>query len=448
MNNLTEGRPLRQILRFALPLLLGNLFQQTYNIVDAAIVGRCLGSGALASVGASTSVQFLVLGFCTGTCAGFAIPIAQHFGAKHVPQLKSCVFHALTLTGIIALALTALCAVLCGAILHLLQVPGEIFSGAHVYLLIIFLGMPFTLLYNMLASILRAIGDSRTPFLFLVLSTVLNVILDVMTIVLWHMGVAGAALATIFSQAVSGILCAVYIARHVPFLWLDEQSRRFSKTTARNMLMVGVPMGLQFSITAIGSMVVQSSNNALGSVYISGFTAAMKVKMFLMCPFDALGTGVATFCGQNYGARRPDRIRQGLKDGLLVGIGYGLASGLVLILLGRTLSALFVSEEAVLNAAGQYLRVIAFFWWCLSPVCVARTTTQALGFTGRAVISGVVEMFARTVVAAALSGSLGFTAICMADPAAWSLATAYITPVCYYSIRQIEERLKAESAQD
>ena len=438
VRNLTEGRPLPQILRFALPLLLGNLFQQTYSIVDAAIVGRCLGENALAGVGASSSVQFLVLGFSIGTCSGFGVPIAQHFGAGNHKALKSCAYHALILSAWIAGILTLVCAIACGGILHLLHTPNNIYENAYSYLLIIFLGLPFTLLYNLLSGILRAIGDSRTPFLFLALSTVLNIVLDLMSILLWHMGVTGAALATIVSQAVSGILCGIYILRHVPTLWLTRDDMRFQPDTARNMLLMGVPMGLQSSITAIGSMVMQSSNNALGSVYVSGFTAGMKLKQFAMCPFDALSIAVSTFCGQNLGAKQFTRIRQGLRIGFETGVIYGAFAGLILIFLGRPLSTIFVTAPDVLDASAQYLRALGMFYWVIGFLAIARMTTQGLGFTGLAVISGVLEMVARVAVSTTLVPRFGFNAVCFTDQSAWILATLYIVPTCLICVRRLE----------
>ena len=446
MKSMTEGRPLPLIAGFALPLLLGNLFQQTYNLADAAIVGRLLGPGALAGVGASSSVQFLVLGFCLGSCAGFAIPAAQCFGAGDYAAVRRCVFHAAVLTAAIAVLFTTICALLCPVVLDALRVPADIRSDAGTYLLIIFLGIPFMMLYNLLACLLRAVGDSRTPFLFLILSTVLNIILDLTTIALFGMGVAGAALSTVAAQAVSGILCGVHILRHTPWLLPDRDSRRFSGRTARGMLMMGLPMGLQFSITAIGSMTMQSANNSLGSTYVSGFTAGMRIKQFMISPFDALSTGVSTFCSQNLGAKRPDRIREGVRLGYIAGLLYGIASGLLLILAGRTLSMLFVSDPAVLDASARYLRAMGFFWWLIAPLSVARITTQGLGYTNLAMFSGVMEMIGRIIVSTLFVPVYGYTAVCYTDQTAWFLAAAYNVPVCAWCMRRIEARLRTEAA--
>ena len=291
--SMTKGNPLKLMLQFAFPLLIGNLLQQTYNIIDAAIVGQILGAKALASVGASSSIQFLVLGFCMGSCTGFGVPIAKYFGAGKLDQMRNYVFNGALLTAGIAVILTALCSVFCPQILHMLSVPEDIYDNAYAYLLIIFLGMPFTLLYNYLSSILRSVGDSRTPFMFLALSAILNIFLDLFCIVVLKWGCAGAAIATITAQAISGILCLVFIGKKMNLLWLAKAHRAANKDAVSELLMMGIPTGLQFSITAIGSMVMQSANNGLGSVYVSGFTAGMKIKQFTMCPFDAIGTAVS-----------------------------------------------------------------------------------------------------------------------------------------------------------
>ncbi len=445
--SMTEGRPLTLILQFALPLLMGNLLQQTYNMIDAAIVGQILGADALASVGASSSVQFLVLGFCIGICCGFGVPISKSFGAGKHEEMRNLIFHAMVLTGIFAVVLTMVCALLCPQILRLLSTPEDIFTGAYQYLLVIFLGIPFTLLYNLLSSMLRAVGDSRTPFLFLAFSTVLNIILDLFCIIVLKWGCAGAAIATITAQAVSGILCFIYIRKRIPVLCLSRQNYRIKGAGIKTMLVMGIPMGLQYSITAIGSMVMQSANNGLGSIYVSGFTAGMRIKQFLMCPFDAIATAVSVFCGQNLGAGKPDRIKKGIREGVLSGVLYGLFAGVILIFAGRTLSMLFVSKSAVavLDASAKYLRCMGFFFWSLGILNVCRMTTQGLGYSGRAVFSGLTEMMARILVSVILVPMYGFTAICFADQTAWVSACFYIVPVCFGCVRKISLELK-ESA--
>ena len=316
--SMIKGNPLKLMLQFAFPLLLGNLLQQTYNIIDAAIVGQILGAKALASVGASSSIQFLVLGFCMGSCTGFGVPVAKYFGAEKIEKMRDYIFNGAVLCAGIAVILTALCSVLCPQILHILSVPEDIYDNAYSYLLIIFLGIPFTILYNYLSSILRSVGDSRTPFIFLALSAVLNIFLDLFCIVVLKLGCSGAAIATISAQAISGILCLIFIIRKMKLLWLKKENRTIKGDAVKELLAMGMPTGLQFSITAIGSMVMQSANNGLGSTYVSAFTAAMKIKQFTMCPFDAIATSASVFCSQNLGAGQSDRIKKGLRCGITV----------------------------------------------------------------------------------------------------------------------------------
>lgn len=375
--SMVKGNPVKLMLSFAFPLLIGNLLQQTYNIIDAAIVGQALGPEALASVGASSSVQFLVLGFCMGSCTGFSVPVAKYFGAGKI-------------------------------------------------------------LYNYLSSILRAVGDSRTPFLFLAFSAILNIFLDLFCIIILHLGCAGAAIATISAQAISGLLCLFFISRKVKLLLPTKENRTLRKDAAQELLAMGIPTGLQFSITAIGSMVMQSANNGLGSVYVSAFTAAMKIKQFMMCPFDAISTAASVFCSQNLGAGQSKRIHQGLRQGVLVGVGYGAFAGVIMILFGRPLTKLFIVSSAfeAINASAKYLRCLGFFYWMLGILNVCRMVTQGLGYSGRAVFSGVMEMLARTIVCLGFVGVFGFTAICFADQAAWLAACCYIAPTCLYCVKK------------
>lgn len=371
--------------------LVGNLLQQTYNMIDAAIVGRFLGTQALAGVGATSSVQFLVLGFCTGLCSGFGVPVARDFGANQFGRMRKDIFHGALLTAVIAVILTTGCVLLCPWILKMLSVTEDIYGNARIYILIIFLGLPFTLLYNFLSSILRAVGDSRTPFLFLAFSACLNVVLDLICIIVFKWGCAGAAFATITAQAISGLCCLIFIIKKVQILHPKRKDCHLQPVYVKEMLVMGLPMGLQFSITAIGSMVMQSANNGLGSIYVSGFTAGMRIKQFAMCPFDALANGVSVFCSQNLGAGKIKRIRKGLWQGVGVGFIYGLLIGLVLIFAGRPLSMLFISADqtAVLDASAKYLRCLRFLLLesrtaqCLQNECPGNGLLRKSDFLGR-----------------------------------------------------------------
>lgn len=321
---MTAGPALPLIFNFTMPLLLGNLLQQTYSLVDAAIVGKFLGINALAAVGASSSVIFLILGFCNGCSCGFGIPVAQKFGARDYVMMRRYVAVSLQLSLVMSVMIALITSIYCADILRIMRTPENIFEGAYAYLLVTFIGVPCTFLYNLLSSIIRALGDSKTPFWFLLFSTILNIILDLFCILVLKWGVLGAAIATVFSQGISALLCYVYMYRHFQILKGEAKEHKFQLHLARTLLNIGVPMGLQFSITAIGSIMLQSANNALGTACVAAFTSAMRIKMFFICPFESLGIAMATYCGQNYGAGKPKRIWQGIKASGVMMLIYAL----------------------------------------------------------------------------------------------------------------------------
>ncbi len=447
MKNMTEGKSLPLILQFALPLLIGNLLQQTYNMADAAIVGQFLGNQALGSVSASSSVQFFVLGFCIGVACGFGIPIAQRFGAGDLKGMRDCIFHGGILTLAIAVLLTTICALLCPQILVMMKTPIGLFEDAYWYLLILFLGIPCTLLYNMCSAVLRAVGDSRTPFVFLAISTVLNIGLDFLCILVLQWGCAGAAIATITSQGISGLLCFFYINMRVKDLRMRKENMTWSWHLAGLMIRMGVPMGLQYSITAIGTMVMQAANNGISEIAVSGFAAATKIKQLTMCPFDAIATAVSTFAGQNLGAGKTDRIKKCIREGVAIDASYGLIIGIVMIFLGKYMVRIFINMDEenamqVWDAATFYLKCAGGFYWSLGFLNVCRMTTQGIGYSGRAVFSGVVEMVARIVVATVFVPMFGFNAICFCDQSAWVSACFYIIPTLIYCLKKAEKKVK------
>ena len=440
--SMVKGNPVKLMLSFAFPLLIGNLLQQTYNIIDAAIVGQALGPEALASVGASSSVQFLVLGFCMGSCTGFSVPVAKYFGAGKLDKMRDYIFNGAALAVLIAAILTTLCSLLCAPILHLLSVPSDIFADAYAYQLVIFLGIPFSILYNYLSSILRAVGDSRTPFLFLAFSAILNIFLDLFCIIILHLGCAGAAIATISAQAISGLLCLFFISRKVKLLLPTKENRTLRKDAAQELLAMGIPTGLQFSITAIGSMVMQSANNGLGSVYVSAFTAAMKIKQFMMCPFDAIGSAMATYTGQNVGAGKIERIGQGLKASVLIGITYSILIFLVMLFSAKYWMLLFInaSETEIIHNAVLFILANSGFYIALVFVNAVRFTIQGAGFSGLAILAGVMEMIARAIIGVIMVPYLGFASVCFASPLAWIMADCFLIPAYCHVIRKLKQR--------
>lgn len=436
--SMTEGNPVKLILQFSFPLLLGNILQQAYNMIDAAIVGRVLGAEALGAVGASSTVQFLVLGFCIGTCAGLGIPMAKYFGAKQPDRLRSTVFHSYLLTGFFAVFLTLITCLMCENIMDIMKVTGNIRKDAYTYLFIIFAGIPFTLFYNLLASMLRAIGDSKTPFIFLAVSAVLNVILDFTFIVIIPLGCAGAAVATVMAQACSGIACFVIIQKKHPLLKFTKDMFKFNGYALRELLITGVPMGLQYSITAIGAMVMQSANNSLDDIYISAFAVSSKLNQLAMCPFDAIATGVSVFSSQNLGAGNVDRVKKGIVRGTAINTSYGIIIGLVLIFFGRFLALMFVksTETTVIEEASRYMLHVGLFYWSLGILNTTRMSIQGIGYSAWAIFSGVLEMLARIFVSRTFIHEYGFRAICFADPTAWIVAALYCTIVCIICVKK------------
>lgn len=436
---LTQGNPFRLLLAFTVPILLGNVLQQFYLLTDSAIVSNFLGVDCLAAVGASTSITFLILGFCNGCAGGMAIPVAQAFGARDYPALRRYVFNALVLAAGISLTLAVAASLLCHSIITWIHVPQEIFDWAYIYLLILFIGIPCSFFYNLLASIIRALGDSRTPFYFLVFSTTLNIALDLLFILVFHWGVAGAAIATVLAQGVSAILSYRFMMRNYDVLRECPEDRRLDKGASLQLLGVGVPMGLQFSITAIGSIMIQSSNNALGTVYVAAFAAGMRIKMLFMVALESLGIAMTTFCGQNIGAGKPERIIEGVKACMLMIVIYCAACFAFIWPMAGTLSRIFVdsTDAEIIAAAVRYIRTCVAFFFMLGTLCLFRYSIQGLGFTRLAMWSGVMEMIARVLVSLLLVAPLGFTAICLGDGIAWIAANLFLVPAFIHVYRKV-----------
>lgn len=431
--DLTHGSPAKLILGFALPLLAGMLFQQLYNLVDTMIVGRFLGVTALAGVGATGSINFLVLGFCMGVCAGFSIPVAQRFGAREESRMREFVANGVLLSAVFAAVITALTVCFCRDILTMMNTPQDCFEEAYRYIVVIFAGIPFMILYNLLSGYLRSLGDSRTPLFFLILSSLLNVVLDLVLILAFGLGVMGASLATVISQAISGLLCLLWIVVKVPVLHIAASEWRVRKDRMLELCACGVPMGLQYSITAIGSVILQVAVNSLGSLAVAAMTAAMKVLGFLACPFDALGSTMATYGAQNVGASRYERLNRGLWSASVMGFVYSALAFAVAWFFGRSLTQLFVTDGGaeLIELAQMYMVIQVAFYPLLTLVNVVRFAIQGMGFSMFAVIAGVLEMIARSVAALALVPPLGFLGVCLGSPLAWILADAFLIPAYF-----------------
>lgn len=372
--DMTKGSPLRLILGFAFPMLLGMLFQQFYNLVDTMIVGKTLGVSALAGVGATSSINFMIIGFCMGICSGFAIPVAQQFGAGKYSELRKYVFNGYVCSAVFAVVMTILSVVFCAPILRLLNTPDDIFMHAYNYIVIIFAGIPTVFLYNIVSGIIRSLGDSKTPVYFLVLSSVINIALDFILILYVKMGVAGAGVATVVSQLIAGVGCTIYMYKKFDILKGTKQEKVISKKHISNLCFIGVPMGLQYSITAIGSTILQAAVNGLGSSYVAAMTAGSKMFNFTCCPFDALGSTMATYGGQNVGAGKIDRLGKGIKAAMLIGAVYSVAALVVLYFSADYIALLFVDagETAIIELTRRFIMASALFYIPLTGVNVYR----------------------------------------------------------------------------
>ncbi len=397
--DMTAGSPMRLILGFSIPLLFGSLFQQFYSVVDTVIVGRFLGMNALAGVGATGSVNFMIVGFCMGVCGGFAIPVAHKFGARDYSGMRQVIANCVWLSAGFALVITVAVCLLCRNILMWMNTPEDIFADAYIYILIIFMGIPASFLYNILSGIIRSMGDSKTPLAFLTLSSFLNIGLDLLCILVFRMGVAGAAVATVVSQLVSGLLCLLYMMKKFEILHISKEEWRVNPGHMKMLCGMGIPMGLQYSITAIGSVILQTAVNGLGSLAVASVTTASKVSMFFCCPFDAMGATMATYGGQNVGAKKLDRVGEGLRSCTLLGASYAVIAFVVMYFFGDDLAALFVDEAGgrMLADARTFLVINSAFFIPLALVNIVRFLIQGMGFSAFAILAGVFEMAARTL---------------------------------------------------
>ncbi len=445
--DMTKGSPMKLILGFAIPLFFGFLFQQFYNLVDTVIVGRFLGADELAGVGATGSVNFLVIGFCMGVCSGFSIPVSHKFGAGDYEGVRRYIANCAWLGIGFAVVLTVSTTLLCREILVMMRTPEDILENAYSYIIIIFWGIPATFLYNTLSGIIRALGDSRTPVIFLVLSSFVNIGLDLFFIIRLGLGVEGAAYATVLAQVFAGIGCLLFMLWKFEILrirkgeWMPDLHRMLV------LCGMGLPMGLQYSITAIGSVVLQSATNVLGSTAVASVTVGSKISCFLACPFDALGSTMATYGGQNVGAGKPERLDQGLKSCILIGAVYSVLALLIVLIGGEGLARLFVErdETEIIGNVRQFLLFNTAAYFLLALVNIVRFLIQGMGFPIFAILAGVLEMIARSAAGIILVPLLGFTGVCMGSPAAWILADAFLIPAYFIVRKRVRERMTKES---
>ena len=440
--DLTVGKPLFQILRFALPLVLGTLFQQLYSFADTVIVGRCLGTDALGAVGTTYSLNFLILGFVQGACVGFGIPVAETFGAKDKGGLRKYLFNGALLCVVLSVVFTLFTTLMAGPLLQLIHTPEELYADAVLYIRIIFLGIPATVLYNYASSVLRAMGDSQHPFYFLLAASVLNIGLDYLLIVSMGMGVDGAAIATVLSQLLSGGLCAFWFFTRTAKqeeLTFRGQSSLLSAGHCKRLAYIGFPMGFEYSVSAIGAVIMQDAINLLGSTAVAAQTAGEKIRQMFTLPMESVGMAMATYVGQNHGAHRTDRIKQGIKDGCAIQLTYCVAAWVVIFFVKPYAVGLVLgdADPAVTAGAIQYLAIMSLLFCFHGLLMIFRNTLQGLGYSVQAIISGVGELIGRSLGGLlAVKTGLGYVGICLSNPFAWGLAMLY----CMFMVRRVLKR--------
>lgn len=441
--DMTAGKPMKILLDFTIPVFIGNVFQQFYNMVDAIIVGKFVGTKALAAVGSTGTIMFLILGFLTGLTAGFTVLTAQKFGAGKMDEMRQTVGNAALLSIVVSVVMTAVSMAGMHSLLKFMNTPADIFKDAYAYIMIICGGIFAQVLYNLLASILRALGNSKTPLYFLILAALLNIVLDLVFIVIFHMGAAGAALATVVSQGVSGFLCLLYIIKAVPELHLSRDDWKYRPYLAKNQISVGIPMGLQYSITAIGAMMVQSALNILGAYAVAAFTAGQKVENIFSQAYVALGTAMATYNAQNVGAGNVQRVREGFRSANIIGVSYAIITGAILIFWGKYFAYLFISDniDSVLPMVDTYVKCVGFFTIPLHFVNVLRNGIQGMGYGLLPMMSGVAELVGRGVTAVVAAHKKSYAGACLASPAAWIVATILLITMYFYVIKDTERKL-------
>ena len=422
--NMSQGRPLKLLTLFSVPLLIGNLFQQAYNLADSIIVGRFIGAGALAAVGATGSISFLFFSVCNGISSGGGIVTAQYFGAGDDDRVRRAIvnsayimFAASLLMGGIAYAVTPLA-------LRLMGTPGDILGDAVTYMRMTCLSVPLIAVYNYASSMLRALGDSRTPLLFLVVACLLNVGMDLLFVRGMGMGVFGAALATMLAQLLAGVGCLIFALRTNPYFMVDRKRLAVDWPIIRHAVRLGLPLALQWSMIAVSTTALQTVVNRFGTAAVAAFTATNRIDQLTQQPFGSLGMALSTYAGQNYGAKRIDRVREGLRDGMLAMAVFSAAMLVVMQLLGPTIVTAFVSDAEVVAMGGRALRLTSLFYVFLGTIYMTRGTLNGVGDTLFSFINGIIEMLCRILLpmGLVLIPSVGVWAIWWTAGLTWAIS--------------------------
>ena len=436
--DLTVGHPLKQILLFALPLVFGTMFQQLYSFADTVIVGRCLGIDALAAVGATYSLHFLILGFVQGACVGFGIPLAQSFGAGEKRELHRFLWNGFWVGSFFSVLLTVGTVILAAPLMAAMNTPENIFSMGVSYIRILFLGIPASILYNYSASVLRALGDSRHPFYFLLFSSILNVVLDYVFITDFHTGVEGAAAATVISQLVSGLLNTWWMFRRMELIEIRREDMSLSFRHIRKLCIIGLPMGVEYSVSAVGAILLQDAINILGSGAVAAQTAGEKIRQMFTLPMESIGMAMATYAGQNFGAGRMDRIKRGIRDGIVIQALYCAVVWVILLLMKGILVQLVLGSGSIQVArnAEKYLMICSCLFLLHGLLMIFRNVLQGMGYAGHAVLSGIWELAGRGLVGWIAVSGAGFTAVCFANPMAWGFALCYCAVMVLWFLKR------------
>lgn len=445
MHDLTKGKPYKLIFLFTIPLFIGNLFQQFYNIADTLIVGRTLGEASLAAVGSTGSISFLIIGFAQGLTAGLTIITAQRFGAKDYSGIKKSFATCISISVIVAILLTALSVTFVHPILIWMQTPPEIIQQSEKFITIIFWGIPASIAFNLLSNILRALGDSRTPLLFLIVASIINVVLDLVFILNFKMGVEGAAIATVIAQVISSILCSLLIYKKVYLLHFRKKDFTFHWFEWRQHMNVGFPMAFQASIIAIGAIALQTALNSLGTAAVAANTAGSKIDQFATQPMASFGIAMATYTAQNLGAKKYHRIILGVRQSLMMSCGFAVVAGSVIIIFAQQLVNLFlkVPNPEILRLSKIYFMINGSMYFILAILFIVRYTLQGLGKGFIPTVAGIAELVMRFLAAVVLAKAFGFKGAVLANPLAWIGSVAVLVPSYLSSVKQLR-KLEAE----
>jgi len=431
--DLTTGSPLSKIIKFSLPLVGGSIFQQLYNFIDTMIVGRLIGINELAAVGAYYPLSFLILGFIQGSCVGFSIPLAQSVGANENNNIRKYLGNSIWLCLLIAIVATPIMMIFANDILLLLNTPHDIINAATIFTIISFAGIPANILYNYSANALRAFGDSTHPFYFLLGSLIINIILALIFIEKFHLGLAGVALATVISEFCSGVLNILWLIYSNKFIKINLSDMKFSHYHFNRMCIIGFPMGIEYSISAIGAVIMQDTINLLGTSAIAAQSTGEKIRQLFTLPMESIGMAIATYTAQNYGAHKINRIKKGILQGSLIQLIYSVIAFIIVMASKNIIlsAVLGVTSGSVYNKADQYLTIISFFFIIHGLLMIFRNTLQGLGHSIYAIFSGVGELIGRTAGGLLSLTSLGYIAICYSNQIAWTLSLIYCIAIIW-----------------